>query len=521
MSQDPSVNRTTGGTSRDERRRRLRAAQAGQPVPRTTVGVTHEQRRLAAEADFAGRKRRNTIIVVISFLVALGMLVSLVLTNIPVAGAANEFNLKNQAHLNKFPEGIEFTLEASAVDPIKSATLQYTIDSGNGVIGVYGRPEEFTAGTDVKAKFFHNNKKSYLPPGTRVSYYWEMENTKGEKFKSEEVKFVQDDPRFKWKSLNKGGVTAYWYEGSDAFGKSIVDTTQEAIDRLSGKLGLVYDKPMMVWAYNSKKDIDGALQPRSSTYDQSIITLGQRTTAEIMLLLGNHPQYLDTISHEVGHMVVHQFAEGPLSSLPSWLDEGLAMNAQPTVEASYDAQIEAAKRRNNLMSVRTMTGVASDPQGVDLFYGQAYSIVKYLTDSFGQKKMVDLLLTLKSGTNIDKALTQTYNFDQDGLDDEWRKYIGAQPRPASERGRVDIAPQAVPTIGLMTQPQSNMPAGSGGATASGSATTGGTAQPGESQPAVAAGGGSMLFMAGAGLVVLGLLAAGVMLAQGMFRKPNA
>ncbi|MCX6022551.1 MAG: hypothetical protein NTZ05_12630, partial [Chloroflexi bacterium] len=323
---------SAGGTSRDERRRRLRAAQAGQPVPRPTVGVAHEQRRLVIEAKEARQKKiRNIIILVISTLVVAGLLLEMAITIRPAA-AEGEFTVKSQNYTNRFPEGIDFTLEAVSAEPIKSAVLQYTVDSGNGVISTYLKPEDFIGGADIKTKVFHNNKKSYLPPGTRVAYSWEVEDAKGRKFKTDLVKFMEDDPRFKWKSLSKGGVTAYWYAGDETFGASIVETTLEAIDRLSKGLGITYDRSMMVWAYNSKADMDPALTPRGGTYDQQIITLGQRTTAEIMLLLGNHRQYKDTIAHETGHMVVHQLAEGPFSHLPSWLDEGLAMNAQPTVE---------------------------------------------------------------------------------------------------------------------------------------------------------------------------------------------
>src|SRR5262249_10144311 len=145
-------------------------------------------------------------------------------------GAASDFDVKNQSYTNKFPDGIEFMLQANSVEPVRSATVQYTVDSGNGVVGTYGRPDSFTPSTDLDVTFFHNNKKSYLPPGTRVTFHWEVEDAKGNKFKTDEVKFTQDDPRFQWKSITKNDVMAYWYAGDQAFGQSIVDATLEAID---------------------------------------------------------------------------------------------------------------------------------------------------------------------------------------------------------------------------------------------------------------------------------------------------
>ncbi|MCX6022552.1 MAG: peptidase MA family metallohydrolase, partial [Chloroflexi bacterium] len=161
-------------------------------------------------------------------------------------------------------------------------------------------------------------------------------------------------------------------------------------------------------------------------------------------------------------------------------------------------------KANRLMSVRTMSGVANDPQGVDLFYGQSYSVVKFLTDTYGQPKMVELLKMLKNGASIDEGLAKNYQLDQDTLDDAWRKSIGAAPRPADQRGKIDVTPIAVPSIAAMGVPQSVTAAGQ---------TSGAGAVAG-----VAPGGGNMLFMVGAGLIGLGVLAAGAMVVQGMLKK---
>ncbi|HEX2171520.1 MAG TPA: hypothetical protein VHL09_03630, partial [Dehalococcoidia bacterium] len=61
------------------------------------------------------------------------------------------------------------------------------------------------------------------------------------------------------------------------------------------------------------------------------------------------------------------------------------------------------------------------------------------------------------GTTDDRALEEVYGFNVDGLDQRWREWIGAPPRPANATGSTSATPQAVPTLSLYTLPQSSQP----------------------------------------------------------------
>jgi hypothetical protein len=81
-----------------------------------------------------------------------------------------------------------------------------------------------------------------------------------------------------------------------------------------------------------------------------------------------------------------------------------------------------------------------------LSYSQSYSITKFLIETYGQKKMTALLVSLRDGNTIDDALMQTYGFNIEGLEDEWRQAIGAQPRAVSAQPTTQPTPTYVPTI---------------------------------------------------------------------------
>ena len=75
-----------------------------------------------------------------------------------------------------------------------------------------------------------------------------------------------------------------------------------------------------------------------------------------------------------------------------------------------------------------------------------FSIVKFLVETYGQEKMTSLLTALRDGATVDGALTQTYGFNIEGLETEWRKAIGAQPRTVSAQPTAQPTPTYVPTI---------------------------------------------------------------------------
>jgi hypothetical protein len=77
---------------------------------------------------------------------------------------------------------------------------------------------------------------------------------------------------------------------------------------------------------------------------------------------------------------------------------------------------------------------------VNLFYGQSWSLVSFLVDTYGADKFAALFAEMKSGKTTDAALEAVYGFDQDGLEDEWRAGVGLPPRERSSGG--DELPEA-------------------------------------------------------------------------------
>jgi len=384
-----------------------------------------------------------------------------------LAQAQGEIAVLSSSHENRFPEEIVFRLEAESPAKIEKITLFYRI-MGEGT-SAYAYPD-FTPSQKVKVEYAlkSNTQQTYLPPGTEIGYYWLVEDAAGHRLQTKEIIFTYDDIRFTWKKATRDGVTLYWYSFGESFIQELLNEAVAGLERLSAEAGVSYIIPMKIFIYDSKRDMDPALPQKSETYTQQTVTLGVRLTSEIMLLLGNHPEVKETIVHELSHMVIHQLAEGPFGDLPAWLDEGLAMYAEGALPERYLSTLNSAIRRDELISVRSLSSYSGDPSQVTIFYAESWSIVKYLLDTYGREKMSELLKVFKEGSRYDDALQKIYGFDMDGLDAQWRLSLGLKPRPSpqptAERRTMPTLvpfgaePQSQPT----SPPSTPTTAGSGG-----------------------------------------------------------
>jgi len=338
-----------------------------------------------------------------------------------------------------FPDRLVFRASARSDAEIEKVRLRYRIlPDGTAATG----EAEFQPGKSISATLTLQGPGQptfYLPPGTTIVYHWEVTDAGGNTARTDEATFFYNDDRFQWSSLEQGGVTIYYYAGSEEDARAMLDVAAGNIARMSKMLGATIDFPVKVWTYDSVDDMRPALPRRSATYEESVITAGIRVTTDTVLVLGEVS--FDTLRHELTHVVTAAAGESAFGTLPAWLDEGTAVYSQEDPGGFQDA-IEGAISRGNVLSVRSITSSPGDPGKVNLFYGQSWHLVKYLIDTYGEARFADLFATIKSGKRIDAALQAVYGFDQDGLEDEWRAANGLPPR---ETPQPTQAPQDQPT----------------------------------------------------------------------------
>lgn len=357
------------------------------------------------------------------------------------------------------PQSITFGLRVTAPAGLDAAMLRYRVVNPTGA-AVGGRAAA-TVGParthDLRVTVETRAPTRYIPVGSRIRYFWELTGG-GETLRTAEEEFVFLDGRFSWRTIVDGDVTAYYYD-SERVAQEVVAGTRDAIGQVSALLGVEVDYPVRVLIWASIEDGQDVLRPGQQGRTEFTRLGGQRVAPDLLYLFDSQ---IDTARHEAAHIVTHVAGDGTLTGVPSWLDEGTAVNAQTLIDASYVSSLAAAIDRDDTLSLRSITTPPGDNSRTLLFYGQSAATVRWLVDEYGEASFAALFAEIRGGAPIDEALDTIYGFNQDGVYNGWRASVGLAPVAVAETRPRDV-PVAEATRGpLALPPGAGGTAGGGG-----------------------------------------------------------
>lgn len=346
---------------------------------------------------------------------------------LPSAAYAEEpIQAKASVTENKFPEEVVVSAQAeSTAGDVRTMTLRYMV--GSGPVERYGS-FEFTPGRSVQSRFsIKTGGNNFVAPGADITYWLEVQDAAGNRLETAKETFWYADTRFEWRNVKEGSVTVYYYRHAEPTAKELLTAarqTEQKVGRMLGTAG----RPFRVMLYNTPSEITGAQRPEMSvTRQQQILRVGVAYAGEdLVQVLGTGSLGAqDTAKHEIAHLFVHWTAG---NNVPTWLNEGLAVWSQNDPGREYLGALERAIARDELLLVRGMDSFPGRPDETILAYGQSYSLVKYLIDSYGGEKFRQVFETIRDGNGASEGLQKVYGLTADELDAAWRKHVGAKPR---------------------------------------------------------------------------------------------
>jgi hypothetical protein len=359
---------------------------------------------------------RFTLLCILAWLCLLGQ---------PLLASADDgLRAVDNTYKVQFGSSITFHLEIEADNDVAEVTLYYRRE-GEGVTVM------IPISASSSDRSFHHTwelEPGEVPVGERIEYEWRVVDTAGNELRTSPLELEYADDRFDWQRIAEDNVILFWYGTSEGEARGLLGYALESLARLQEEMGVVLKEPVRIYAYRSKSDMSLALPRQSDAYDDRILTLGVVVDEATLLLLGPHSAVAGTIAHELSHIVVGLATDNPYAAIPRWLDEGLAMYAEGELPAGNRRALQSAIERDQLISVRSLSGYTGDPTQVDLFYGEVYSLIDYLLQSYGADKMTQLLDAFTEGITQEEALQRVYGFGVDELDAHWRQSLGLEAR---------------------------------------------------------------------------------------------
>jgi len=345
--------------------------------------------------------------------------------------ASSELSVSSYSAEMDFPTRLIFDISAQSDVNINDIRLHYQINRIEHAVITSEVYIEFTPAKTVSTEWVWDMRKTGgLPPGSSLDYWWTVADDSGNSIQTSPTEVRISDDRYEWRSLTEGKVTIYWYEGDDSFSSELMATAQDVLDRLDEEAGAELENPVSIYIYANSADLRGSMIfPQEWTGGVAFTRYG-------IITIGIGANLVDmewgkrAIAHELTHLVIHQVTLNPYNDLPTWLDEGLAMNAEGEVQSYFVDYLNNARNDGTLFSVRSLASpFPTDTNESLLSYAQSCELVRFLIDEYGQEKMFELLSTFRLGAGYDEALSKVYGFDMDGLDTRWRAAFEAVAVP--------------------------------------------------------------------------------------------
>ena len=379
----------------------------------------------------AGRLR------LIAILLALGLtaLVALILWGAGLASAdGGDVKVVEATAESQFPDGIRFHVAAESVGIIDEVRVFFKKADQSGRSAY--RSIEFEPGESVTGETLlsASGGGDYFPPGTKISYHFEVRDKAGGVVRTEETEFVYIDNRFEWLTVSDDLITVYYYsEYVEERARIILEAARQTMDNMVKVLGIAPTEPLRIVTYNNYRHMSMALPFRSQAVNEDLQAQGMAFTDERVLLVhGFDATVTGTVSHEFTHLLVAEAAGGTSSAVPSWLNEGLAEYGNIDQTDDYDAALRYGiytRRIRPLWYLRSFTG---EPEDILIAYGQGKSVVSFMVRRWGEDRISELFDAVRQTNDIDTALLQIYGVDQHGMDTAWRLSLGLDPLPSPE-----------------------------------------------------------------------------------------
>ena len=329
-----------------------------------------------------------------------------------------------------FPLNLNFSLSAKSSTNIVDVRLRYSVEQESYADVISEAFVTVTPAQSVDVDWSLDMRRiGGLPPGTIIHYWWIIRDAAGVKLETSPASVTFADNRHNWDELTEDLVTIFWYSGDTKFTSEVMLAAQESLTKLTSDTGAKLTELLKIYVYASTQDMLNALIfPYEWT---GAVTFPPYN----IIVIGLEPEYIDwgksTIAHELTHVAVHQVTANPYSSIPTWLDEGLAMYSEGLIDVSISTALMKAVTANSLIAVRSLASPFSALSDLAILsYAESFSIVNYLISTYGQEKMLELLTVFSHGSTYDNALNTVYGFDVDGLNTLWRNYVMEQFQPA-------------------------------------------------------------------------------------------
>ncbi len=354
--------------------------------------------------------------------------------------AQNMIQIVSEEVSVNFPYSVDFDLSAhSAESPITSIRLFWQASPEDAFTV---RVLDVTPAQTVSVAVPLNALFLDLPPFAQIAYRWQIRDEQGHELMTDTRVVEYQDTRSDWQELNNEHFRMLWYGYDEVFADELFQIVEEAYFRLERAFGVELEQQPTVVIYPDRQ-VFAEFQMSLGNVFNVIGRYFPGHNITVNLVSPDMPRavYAETLAHELSHLYSDNFYLG-FTSLPLWLEEGLATYNEMSNRVGNLARVRQAASTGNLVAFVDLPGAIRHPDIniTNLAYAEGATVIEYVVETWGEQGLIDFLGAFRRTSSVDDATSAVFELSLVEFELGWRAWLGFP---------VDEVPQPVPTPTLV------------------------------------------------------------------------
>lgn len=261
---------------------------------------------------------------------------------------------------------------------------------------------------------------------SNIEYRFRVDLQNGETFTSQDYRFYYEDNRYRWQSLEDDQFQVHWTnQGGIDFGADLLEVARTGLQRVQSLIAAEPAGQIDIYAYPSTSELQETLTLAGLNWvaghadpDLGVMVVALPDRPEKRLLMEQR------IPHELMHILLYEAVGPTYTSLPTWVNEGLASIAELYPNPDYQILLEDAYEKDALLTISSLCQpFPRDAYSANLAYAEAASFTRYLQQQFGSSGLSALVQGYADGLDCDRGVEMSLGQSLLQLERDWRQAV--------------------------------------------------------------------------------------------------
>lgn len=228
-------------------------------------------------------------------------------------------------------------------------------------------------------------------------------------------------------TISDKNITIFYEKPATKLAKTVLKASSEALEKTQKKLDLPFNDELTIricsdavcfekYYSNPESAVQGVAFSESNLIAIKAENIMRDSKQDINKLL----------EHEICHIVLGQnIAHYSGEKFPRWFNEGISQwyseGVSELFSDNYQNLMQSAFLTNTTLPFSTIIDYfPTERSQMSLAYAQSVSIVNFIVDKYGEKKLLKLLKNMIDNKNFYVAFNKTYKVDFDKIEVAWK-----------------------------------------------------------------------------------------------------